>query len=74
MFTYLCKYLRLEDLEYLMKKCLNELKINSFSNNKLAENEAKRTIIGLDEFKTYILSYVWKIHDQIESNKQEGII
>lgn len=62
MFTYLCKSLRPEDLETLMTTCLNDLKQPSM----------KAAGLTLDELRAYLNSYVWKIHNQVESNKQEG--
>lgn len=70
MFTYLCKSLRLQDLETLMKTCLNDLKLNSI--NRASNDPAKKPALSLDELRSYLIAYVWKIHDQIEQNKQEG--
>ena len=65
MFTYLCKSLRPEDLESLMTTCLNDLKQPNSASMKTSG-------LTLDELRSYLNGYVWKIHDQVESNKQEG--
>jgi hypothetical protein len=55
-FTYLCKYLRLDDLE----KCLQRIK--SESNNLMKSHELRKIL----------LEYIRTIFDQIEANKLEG--
>lgn len=71
MFTYLCKYLRNEDLETLMLKCLNVLKMNTLVGNKL-DQESKKPSLTLNELKTYLSNYTWEIHEKIDDNKSEG--
>lgn len=38
----------------------------------MSNDPAKKTALSLDELRSYLIAYVWKIHDQIEQNKQEG--
>lgn len=61
----------MDDLETLLKTCLNELKVNSSAREQTPQ---KSSLLTLDELKSFITSYIWKIHEQIESNRQEGSI
>jgi hypothetical protein len=60
LFTYLCKYLQLDDLECLNEKCLNGLKVTNATNG------------SLNQMRSHLISYIKEIFSQIETNKLEG--
>ncbi|CAF0791844.1 unnamed protein product [Brachionus calyciflorus] len=69
LFTFLCKYLRVEDLEKIMNKCLNNLKLNSMPKN-LTNSELNKSLT-INELRSYFVNYIKSIYDQIETYKQD---
>lgn len=65
MFTYLSKNLRIEDLNELMLKCLNNVKLNSQRANETSG-------MTISQLRSFFVDYIRNIFDQIEQNKQEG--
>ena len=63
--TFLCKHLKIEDLESLMTKCLNQLKV-------AADTLTSRRIdLTLNELRAHFLAYIGEILGDMENNKQE---
>lgn len=59
-FTYLCKYLQVNDQKELLRKCFQNI-----------ENE-KNWPTHWTELRGHLLSYIKEIFEKIETNKNEG--
>lgn len=71
LFTYLCKNLRINDLNELMLKCLNKVKLNSIANQRTLK-EATTNNFSTIQLRQFLIEYIRNIFDQIELNKLEG--
>ncbi len=55
-----------------MLKCLNQLKTTSMLGKSVKNDElTQRTILTLSELREHLAEYVNKIHQEMETNKQE---
>jgi hypothetical protein len=61
----LCKNLRTEELELLMQQCFNSLR-------SLEELDKLDKKFDINQLKIQLADYVKFIHNEIDSNKQEG--
>jgi hypothetical protein len=76
LFTYLCKYLRVNDLEDSKLKCLKNLKtsVNSDNPKNTTDPNGQELIensLTMHQLRSYLIVYIKKIFDQYDANKQE---